>query len=123
MPARGWRALGEPGDLATATPLVAAEAVRGVAAEAERSAEHGPDCESMPGMDASAPNLCQAHCQQDSQSEAGPLPMLVPAAAGRFYGVEGGARAGLRPLAGPAESRPLAATFPPHATLHCCLRV
>lgn len=82
------------------------------------------NCEQMAGaMDASLPNLCAAHCHQGEQSDqastlAVPVVVLtalyltplapVPVAAARSMA---------------AASSALAAAFPPHALLHCCLRI
>lgn len=81
------------------------------------------DCDDMPApMDADAPNLCAQHCQYGQQSDQA-YTVTVPAALlTSLYIVAP------RPTA--AKTRPsadvpvdlFAATSPPHAILHCCLR-
>ena len=74
-------------------------------------------------VDDDAANLCVEHCRYGQQSaEQSPAPALSVAILNLLYEmpVSPGAAARARPPLPPKPS--LAAVFPPHAILHCCLR-
>ncbi len=81
------------------------------------------DCESMAAMDAAAPNLCHGHCQQGQHSDQTSVPVLTAAVAGGFYVLLPAPSSRLQRLSGGSAPDRFCAAFPPHATLHCCLRV
>ncbi len=85
----------------------------------------GMNCEQMAGpADEAAPNLCAEHCRFGQQQGAQPLPQPLPALLVSLY-VLAPAPAETRMLASrPAtpSDEALAAAFPSHAILHCCLR-
>lgn len=81
----------------------------------------GPGCSRL---DPALPNLCVAHQQYGQQSaEHSPAPTVTVAVLIGLYTLaplgESSERTG--PAAGPGD--PAAAVDPPHAVLHCCLRI
>ncbi|MGR4867839.1 hypothetical protein ACIPRI_03100 [Variovorax sp. LARHSF232] len=85
----------------------------------------GMNCEQMAGpADEAAPNLCAEHCRFGQQQGVQPLPQPLPALLVALYVLAPApAETGMPDLrpATPSDED-LAAAFPPHAILHCCLR-
>ena len=82
-----------------------------------------PSASSCDAMDMASPNLCVEHCkygQQIDQAQAVQLPMAVLPA---MYTLPPPREAAV--AARPASASPgaLASAFPPHAILHCVLRI
>jgi hypothetical protein len=82
------------------------------------------DCGDMAGIDASAPNLCLAHCQIgqqtfDHSAHPGAAPAVLPPLIVAVPDLEASATPG-------RASNTLGFTGgapPPHSILHCCLRI
>ena len=110
---------------AYACPLLSAAMKRGSqTATTATAATPAMDCAEMAGaMDAALPNLCAAHChygEQSDQASTLAVPMAVLTA--RYLTpLAPVPLAAARSLA--AAPSALAAAFPPHAILHCCLRI
>lgn len=89
------------------------------------SGERMPDCDQMAGqLDEAAPNLCAEHCRYGRQSDQVHAPAVPTLVLITLYVVTPTLPERLLPTgAGAAPSADaLAAAFPPHAILHCCLR-
>jgi hypothetical protein len=103
---------------------VAAHACPGLGQSSSQAAE----AQAMPGcdqMDRSASNLCTEHCHFGQQSsDTAPVPVVIAPMLALLYVVlpaadaAGGAAAGT-----PAIDAPSPAPPPPHAILHCVLRI
>ena len=82
-------------------------------------------CDQMGRMDSAAPNLCLEHCRAGHQSsDTAPAPVVFAATPALLYVLP----TGLEPVAGSSPSLPatdalLASAPPPHAVLHCVLRI
>lgn len=92
--------------------------------EARAAMDAMPECDQMQGFDPAAPNLCQVHClserltvDQHSQPDIEPAPLVALIAPAidpmMSTGSLRAAHARLYPAAAP----------PPHAILHCSLRI
>ena len=91
---------------------------------APAAAEAMHDCGEMAGLDASAPNLCLAHCQVGQQTfdhaaQPGAAPAVVPPLIVAVPDLDASETSG---RASPAL-RFTGGAPPPHAILHCCLRI
>ena len=85
----------------------------------------GMNCEKMAGpADEAAPNLCAEHCRFGQQQGAQPLPQPLPALLVSLYVLAPTLAETRMPASRPVapSQEALAAAFPPHAILHCCLR-
>lgn len=75
-------------------------------------------------MDADQPTLCVAHCRSGQQNaDAKPLPVPPFALVAGYFSLEPLSASGERdsPVLASGSLPPLA--DPPHAVLHCCLRI
>ncbi|RQP22825.1 hypothetical protein [Piscinibacter terrae] len=79
------------------------------------------DCDQM---DRSAANLCAEHCKMGQQNhDAAPTPVVIPPALAVLYVLPDDAGLAAETASAPAGDPILAATPPPHAILHCVLRI
>lgn len=79
------------------------------------------DCDQM---DRSATNLCAEHCKVGQQNhEATPTPVVMPPALALLYVLPDAAGLAAEVASAPPGDPILAATPPPHAILHCVLRI
>lgn len=82
-------------------------------------------CDQMGQMDSSSPNLCLEHCRAGHQSsDTAPAPIVTAMSPALLYVLP----TGLEPVTGSSPSLPamdplLASAPPPHAILHCVLRI
>ncbi|MBN8507070.1 MAG: hypothetical protein J0L57_00505 [Burkholderiales bacterium] len=87
-----------------------------LAEPASENAGHG-------AMDPAQPNLCAAHCQSSQQNAgAKPLPDLPAAVPVSLYPLAP-VMSGRSQRADAATDDPPSMADPPHAVLHCCLRI
>lgn len=94
----------------------------------QQGSPQATEMQAMPGcdqMDRSAANLCTEHCHFGQQSsDTAPVPVVIAPMLALLYVVlpaadaAGGAAAGV-----PAIDAPWPAPPPPHAILHCVLRI
>jgi len=103
---------------------VAAHACPGL----EQSPSQATEAQAMPGcdqMDRSASNLCAEHCHFGQQSsDTVPAPVVLAPMLALLYAVLPVAdAAGATAVGAPATDAPPAAPPPPHAILHCVLRI
>lgn len=82
-------------------------------------------CDEMGQMDSSAPNVCLEHCRAGHHSsDTAPAPIVAAMTPALLYVLP----TDLEPVAGSLPSAPaadplLASAPPPHAILHCVLRI
>ncbi len=83
------------------------------------------ECDQMGQMDSSSPNLCLEHCRAGHQSsDTAPAPIVAAMSPALLYVLP----TELEPVMGSSPSLPamdplLASAPPPHAILHCVLRI
>ena len=102
--------------LAAGAPQPAASVVQAMAVAM-------PDCSQMAGMlDPGSPNLCAEHCKYGQQSDQAPT-LVVPAGLMTVLYITPPAPLLALPGAATATGDARLAAPPPHALLHCVLRV
>ena len=121
----GWVLLAQLAIAAYACPTLSQAPAQVQAVAVVQQDMAGMNCDQMAGpADQAAPNLCAEHCRFGQQQGAQPLPHPLPAMLVPLY-VLAPALCETRMPASPSAVPPdeaLAAAFPPHAILHCCLR-
>lgn len=113
--------------LATRSTSMSGDMTAPVAAQDQSmgSAKVAGGCDQMGRMDSAAPNLCLEHCRAGHQSsDTAPAPVVFAATPALLYVLP----TEIEPVAGSSPSLPatdplLASAPPPHAILHCVLRI
>ena len=116
-----------PGLAAKSTSMSGAMSVPVAAAQDQSmdSAKAVSGCDQMGQMDSGAPNLCLEHCRAGHQSsDTAPAPVVFAMTPALLYVLP----TELEPIAGSSPSFPatdprVASAPPPHAILHCVLRI